>query len=164
MKALTVRQPWAWLIIHAGKRVENRTWCPPRHMLGQRIAIHASKRVDLHDCAETFAELRAQDMLDDVAEKVTLRMLQDGSGSVLGVATLLGWLDARQDLASAASVEQGAEAHHVYDLDEDPWWIGPVGWLLRDVRAIEPVPCKGALGLWELQAEVEHHVLRALER
>src|ERR1700744_4887740 len=25
MKALTVRQPWAWAILHAGKRIENRT-------------------------------------------------------------------------------------------------------------------------------------------
>ena len=25
MKALTVQQPWAWAIIHAGKTVENRT-------------------------------------------------------------------------------------------------------------------------------------------
>jgi hypothetical protein len=26
MKALSIRQPWAWLIIHGGKDVENRTW------------------------------------------------------------------------------------------------------------------------------------------
>jgi len=26
MKALSLRQPWAWAILHAGKRVENRTW------------------------------------------------------------------------------------------------------------------------------------------
>jgi hypothetical protein len=25
-RMLTVRQPWAWAIIHAGKDVENRTW------------------------------------------------------------------------------------------------------------------------------------------
>ena len=38
MRALTVKQPWAWAIIHAGKNVENRTW----HMdYRGRIAIHA---------------------------------------------------------------------------------------------------------------------------
>jgi len=26
VKALTIKQPWAWAIIHAGKNVENRTW------------------------------------------------------------------------------------------------------------------------------------------
>jgi hypothetical protein len=26
MKALSIRQPWAWLIVHGHKDVENRTW------------------------------------------------------------------------------------------------------------------------------------------
>ncbi len=26
MKALSIRQPWAWAILNAGKRIENRSW------------------------------------------------------------------------------------------------------------------------------------------
>ena len=26
MKCLSIRQPWAWAIIHAGKDIENRCW------------------------------------------------------------------------------------------------------------------------------------------
>ena len=26
MKALSIRQPWAWAILHAGKDIENRDW------------------------------------------------------------------------------------------------------------------------------------------
>ena len=26
MKALSIRQPWAWLIVHGGKDIENRSW------------------------------------------------------------------------------------------------------------------------------------------
>jgi hypothetical protein len=40
MRALTVRQPWAWAIIHAGKNIENRSW-RNRHCSGT-VAIHAS--------------------------------------------------------------------------------------------------------------------------
>jgi hypothetical protein len=40
MKALSVRQPWAWMIMHAGKPLENRTW--QRSMRG-RVLIHAAK-------------------------------------------------------------------------------------------------------------------------
>jgi len=29
MKALSVRQPWAWLIVHGYKDIENRTWVTP---------------------------------------------------------------------------------------------------------------------------------------
>ena len=46
LMALTLRQPWATAIRDLGKRVENRTWRPPAHMLGQTIAIHAGKTFD----------------------------------------------------------------------------------------------------------------------
>jgi len=42
MKALSIRQPWAWAILN-GKDVENRTW--PTHYTGP-ILIHASKTFD----------------------------------------------------------------------------------------------------------------------
>lgn len=41
--ALSIRQPWAWAILHAGKGIENRTWC--RKFRG-RIRVHAGKTID----------------------------------------------------------------------------------------------------------------------
>lgn len=41
MRALSVKQPWAWAIIHAGKDIENR---PRRTHIRETIAIHASQR------------------------------------------------------------------------------------------------------------------------
>lgn len=38
MKAISIQQPWAWAILHAGKDVENRTW--NTHYRGP-LAIHA---------------------------------------------------------------------------------------------------------------------------
>src|SRR5262245_61800575 len=38
LKALTIRQPWAWAIIHAGKDIENRSW---NTRLRGTIAVHA---------------------------------------------------------------------------------------------------------------------------
>lgn len=40
MKALSIRQPWAWLILNAGKDIENRNW---QTKLRGRVLIHASK-------------------------------------------------------------------------------------------------------------------------
>ena len=40
MKALSIRQPWAWMILYAGKDIENREW--PTRFRG-RVLIHASK-------------------------------------------------------------------------------------------------------------------------
>ena len=44
MRALTVRQPWAWAIFNAGKDIENRSW-RNRHTIGT-IVIHASGTAD----------------------------------------------------------------------------------------------------------------------
>lgn len=47
MRALSVRQPWAWAIIYAGKDIENRSWSN-KYSIGT-IAIHASTRMDSLD-------------------------------------------------------------------------------------------------------------------
>lgn len=46
MKALSIRQPYAWLILHAGKDIENRDWIT--HYRGPFL-IHAGKRVEKID-------------------------------------------------------------------------------------------------------------------
>src|SRR3972149_11819690 len=43
MKALSIIQPWAWLIVHGHKPVENRRW--PTSFRGQFL-IHAGKKFD----------------------------------------------------------------------------------------------------------------------
>lgn len=40
MRAISIQQPWAWAILHAGKDVENRTWTT--RYRGE-IAIHATR-------------------------------------------------------------------------------------------------------------------------
>lgn len=42
MKAITIKQPWASLIVHGIKDIENRTWPCPRKYIGQRVFIHAA--------------------------------------------------------------------------------------------------------------------------
>jgi len=43
MKALSIRQPWAWLIVNGIKNIENREW--PTNYRGP-LLIHASKKWD----------------------------------------------------------------------------------------------------------------------
>lgn len=43
MKALSIRQPWAWAIVHAGKDVENRTWRTSRR---GEFFVHAARTYD----------------------------------------------------------------------------------------------------------------------
>jgi hypothetical protein len=39
VKALSIRQPWVWAIVHAGKDIENRTWWTPYR---GPVLIHAA--------------------------------------------------------------------------------------------------------------------------
>ena len=45
MMAISLWEPWAWLVVHGHKPIETRTWCPPYRLAGKRIAIHAAKKV-----------------------------------------------------------------------------------------------------------------------
>jgi hypothetical protein len=43
MKALSIQQPWAWLIVNGYKDIENRTW---QTRLRGTVLIHAGKTID----------------------------------------------------------------------------------------------------------------------
>lgn len=53
--ALSVRQPWAWMIIHGGKDIENRDW---NTRFRGKVLIHAAKGCtrDEYEDAAWFAE------------------------------------------------------------------------------------------------------------
>jgi len=53
MMALSVKQPWADLIVEGVKDIENRTWSTNRR---GRLLIHASKKWDDGDYAELFGK------------------------------------------------------------------------------------------------------------
>lgn len=139
MQALTIYQPWAWAICHAGKRLENRPWAPPPSMIGERLAIHAAVKVDGMDA---FEQVR-----DHCSQLLARRLDAEDmpTGCVVAVARITGILR-RQPFRSS---EQFA------------WWAGPVA-LELDVLVVlpSPVPCIGRQKLWnlpkEVVAEVDH--------
>jgi len=55
MKALSIRQPWAWLIVNGYKDIENRTWSTD---FRGRVYVHAGKRVKQGDFPEQRAYIR----------------------------------------------------------------------------------------------------------
>jgi hypothetical protein len=139
MHALTIQQPWAACIAHGPKRVENRTWFPPRKWrLPMQLAIHSSKRHAKTD--EAYKTERIAEVWPDVREAPRVR------GAVLAVATLV----------RVVRYNEG-------DLGWGPWAMGPWCWMLEDVRTLaEPVFCTGRQSLWPLPHSVEARVLEQL--
>lgn len=56
--ALSVRQPWAWAILHAGKAVENRRWATDYR---GELLIHAGKTVE-DDAVDVVAAVAGRDV------------------------------------------------------------------------------------------------------
>lgn len=50
MKAISIRQPWAWGIIYAGKNVENRDWFT---RVRGRVLVHAAKGMTKDEYEDT---------------------------------------------------------------------------------------------------------------
>jgi hypothetical protein len=123
--ALSVRQPWAWAIIHAGKDIENRMWRHPNPGLRFRgpVCIHASSGLG----REEF-----EDAIDSVelAAGPGVRFLPHAHELVRGA--IIGVVDVVDVVRQSSS----------------PWWCGPVGLVLANPRPVTPIPCKGQLGFF----------------
>lgn len=70
LKALSIKQPWAYAILHLGKDIENRTW--HTNYMGD-LLVHASKTVD----EDALARLRVHP--DELA-----------LGAVIGIVRMTG--------------------------------------------------------------------------
>jgi len=122
-KALSIRQPWAWAILHAGKRIENR---PRRFNYRGPICLHASlympKQTDCDDLNSVFCKI------DDDHPMIATETWAKGEhrGGIIGTAEIVDCVE------------------H----SDSPWFFGPYGLVLENVQPVELIPVKGALGLF----------------
>jgi hypothetical protein len=127
-KAISIRQPWAYAIIHAGKAIENRSW--PTRFRGA-VAIHASKALDTRTL-EDFFRFIDQRGLGRVVGLTKADAAHLPRGAVIGIADIA-------DCVTASS---------------SPWFEGPFGFVLANPRPLQPISCKGALQFFTLPAPV----------
>ena len=85
MKALSIRQPWAWLIVNDYKDIENRSW--PTDFRG-RVYVHAGRRIKSEDFPEqrdyitqTGIFLPEEPPLGAIVGEVTITDCVDSSSS-----------------------------------------------------------------------------------
>lgn len=123
MKALTIKQPWASLIVAGAKDIENRDW--PTKFTGI-VAVHSSAKMARADMED------ACDLMRGFIPKFSAARFQEDkfpTGVILGTVEIVGCFE-----------EIGS-----------PWFVGKYGFLLRKaVRFHDPIPCKGALGFWNV--------------
>jgi len=146
IKALTVQQPWASLIACGRKTLECRS--RPLSYRGP-LLIHAGLRVQ-GGAAEALDLCRAQGEADDVPQILPV-------GALVALVEVTGcrrWADDLPGLLRDLDAQEGRLYELPETLDEAREAVARKGewlWELRLVRAISPVYCKGAQGIWSAE-------------
>lgn len=139
-KAISIMQPWAWLIVNGHKDIENRDW--PTKFRGP-VAIHAGKKMD-EDCNYSLTchdgprhpvigskiEIDTGSRLiesDDDWETWSAPAWHGQSGGIVGVAEIVDCVEA-----------SGSD-----------WFVGRYGFIIRNARPVEFIPVKGALSFFD---------------
>jgi len=138
MLALSIRQPWAWMIIHGGKDVENRDW--PTKIRG-RVLIHAAKTMTKQEWDAAWHFSRSSNArLKANQAGLTRETVQ--RGGIIGSVEVYGCVT---QLSSR-------------------WFTGRYGFLLRDPRPLPFTLRSGKLGFFDVPLdELPDDVRRLLE-
>ncbi|NTI27624.1 ASCH domain-containing protein [Rhizobium rhizogenes] len=123
--ALSIRQPWAFCIVRAGKDIENRDW---KTTLRGPICIHAAKgmtREEYEDCLVTVHHVSLMHPFPSGQIFPAFDQLQ--RGGIVGTAEIVGCVS---DSVS-------------------PWFFGKYGFVLANAQTVEFIPVKGQLGFFD---------------
>lgn len=121
MKAISIRQPFAWLIVNGYKDIENRSWDTKYRGL---VLIHASKGMtkDQYQAGREICNSLPP------MQRVTLPPFDKlERGGIVGYAYITG---TTRDSYS-------------------PWFFGPVGFQLTGANPLPFLPMKGRLSFFE---------------
>ncbi len=145
MKALTICQPYAELIIRGDKLVENRRW-PTRYQ--GLLLIHAGKSRDwlrLDDSGQVDAEYG-------------LPLAEMAFGAIVGMVRLRACLRLETITGPRADVRWEHLRHHEHT-------EGPYCWVLEEPKRFErPVPFRGAQGLFDVPFDTIQYAIDAARR
>lgn len=169
MKALTLTQPWASLVVLGEKSIETRSWKTSHR---GRIAIHAGKRYPDYARGLCYQEPFASALIDwpgiafsnsdelptgcilGTVELVSVRQVHGHTDQ----GPILGWPEHDDFGASIGDLGRFVAAQHPWhqEVAFGDYSPGRYAWLLRDpVMFSEPIPAKGALSLWQWEAPAE---------
>lgn len=142
MKALSLRQPWAWAVLNLGKHVENRRWST---VFRGDFLIHASKgmtKAEYYDCLEFCREVAGAHVISVFPPLGALER-----GGIVGAASLVRVIEPCTGRCWESGKDCGTE--HGWHMPDQ------YGFVLERVRSSPRfVACKGELGFFDVGADV----------
>ena len=173
--ALSLRQPWAWAVLHLSKTIENRLTWKSCHYRGP-VLIHASSEMTAtyyQDAVDLMVSRKLARVADDLEADPSLPLIPARDdldllprGGIVGVSRVDGVV-VPATISRSGSVFYGASGIRSLTDAEARWWMGGFGLLLsktvpfmRDGRQIV-VPARGAPRFFTPPAWVYREVVAA---
>jgi hypothetical protein len=129
--ALSIRQPWAYCILHLGKPVENRDWST---RIRGPICVHAAKGMTQQEWLDGLYTVRAVGDVTPWPEgQVFPAMKELPRGGIVGTVDIV---DVVEDYPS-------------------PWFFGHYGFVLANPKPCEFIPLRGQLGFFDWRKNLE---------
>jgi hypothetical protein len=130
--ALSVRQPWAWLLVNGIKDVENRSW---RTNFRGNLYIHASMNLDM----AAFKRISLWAKPEIMVKMIENEIIND---DMLVRGALIGAVD-----LTDVKYRSADENESLYSPWSEP---GQYQFVMKNPVAFEkPVPCKGSLKIFD---------------
>lgn len=129
LPCISVRQPWAWLIVNGYKDIENRNW---KTKVRGRVLIHAAKGMTDEEWlnAMLFAT-RTCDLPQSVVDQARAEVPTQ-RGGIVGSVEIVDCVDGHRS----------------------PWFVGDYGFVLRNARKLPFIPYRGALSFFGVPESV----------
>lgn len=153
-RALSLTQPWAWLIVSAAghwKNVENRRPGFSHKSFRGDFLVHATGSCspkDYQDCRRWVEGHIGEEVLEQIPRRDELLL-----GGVVGIARVVSLIAPEETHRPAQAGTSVIERWHMPE---------QYGFVLEDRAALPFVPCGGALGFWRVPNTVKELLARRL--
>lgn len=121
MYCLSIKQPWAWLIAHGYKDIENRTWVT---RFRGRFLIHAGQTFDWIGYMWLVMNRRRLGLINLLSPVSAVYR----KGGIVGEVELIDCVTTH----------------------DSPWFFGPYGFILQNAYETKFYPLKGKLRFFEV--------------
>ena len=140
LPALSIRQPWAWLVANGHKDIENRewkSWNPALKFRGEFL-IHTGAKFDLDADPQDIlkmAEVYKQKHPEKSFPIIPHNTMEYPLGGIVGVAEIVD----------------------VVTKSDSPWFMGEgfYGLVIANAKPLPFIPCKGQLGFFNVPYDGE---------
>ena len=130
MKVLSIKEPYASLIVNNIKKIETRSW---KTKYRGELLIHASKTKEKNLTKEVVS----------ISKKIHINC-----GKIIGKANLKDCVYMDEEFIKKIK-------ENPIEFQTGVYKVGRYAWILEDIKPLVPIPAKGKLNIWDYDGEYE---------